>query len=77
LHARLFCSINRLAVMSADERPEETPASEQPPASPVSSETLCYAFEQLATGADEVQITFQGQVYRLRRTRNGRLIMTK
>lgn len=63
--------------MSADELPEERPASEQPPVSPVTSETLCYAFEQLATGADEVQITFQGQIYRLRRTRNGRLIMTK
>ncbi|MCR9201015.1 MAG: hemin uptake protein HemP [Planctomycetaceae bacterium] len=68
--------------MSADEQSSETP-SEQPPdetpdvASPAMADTLCYAFEKLSTGSDEVQITFQGQIYRLRKTRNGRLIMTK
>ena len=34
-------------------------------------------FEQLAGGAREVQIIFHGQVYRLRKTRNERLILTK
>ena len=52
--------------------PDAEPAAEQLP-----SETLCYAFERLAKGATIVDITFDGQVYQLRRTRNGRLILTK
>jgi len=72
--------------MSADDQPSESapePPSDETPdetpdvASPAMAETLCYAFEKLSTGSDEVQITFQGQIYRLRKTRNGRLIMTK
>lgn len=68
--------------MSADDQPSESrpelPSEETPDvASPAMAETLCYAFEKLSTGSDEVQITFQGQIYRLRKTRNGRLIMTK
>ena len=41
------------------------------------SSTLCYAFEQLANGAVVVEITFDGQIYLLRKTRNGKLILTK
>lgn len=34
-------------------------------------------FEDIAQGSNEVLIIFEGQVYRLRRTRNDRLILTK
>lgn len=55
-----------------DAEPPAEPSAEQLP-----SETLCYAFEQLAKGTTIVDISFGGQVYQLRRTRNGRLILTK
>lgn len=55
-----------------DAEPPTEPSAEQLP-----SETLCYAFEQLAKGTTIVDISFGGQVYQLRRTRNGRLILTK
>lgn len=34
-------------------------------------------FQQLAAGAREVLISHQGQIYRLRETRNGKLILNK
>jgi hemin uptake protein HemP len=34
-------------------------------------------FDELAQGQSEVQIEYQGQVYRLRATRNGKLILNK
>lgn len=33
--------------------------------------------QRLLLGRDEIQIVHQGQVYRLRQTRNGKLILTK
>ena len=35
------------------------------------------AFESMAGGRNEVMIEYQGQVYRLRATRNGKLILNK
>ena len=35
------------------------------------------AFESMARGRNEVMIEYQGQVYRLRATRNGKLILNK
>lgn len=65
--------------MSSESNPPNASDSqndeELPPSLP--SSTLCYAFEQLAAGAVVVEITFDGQVYLLRKTRNGKLILTK
>lgn len=36
-----------------------------------------FAFDQLSDGGKEVFIQHQGQIYRLRVTRNGRLILNK
>lgn len=44
---------------------------------PRPQEPTTIAFEQIANGLAEVLITFEGQVYRLRRTKNDRLILTK
>lgn len=41
-----------------------------PPGEPVPSQRLLH-------GRDEIQIAHQGQIYRLRQTRNGKLILTK
>ena len=36
-----------------------------------------YCFESLSHGCDEVQIEHAGQLYRLKRTRNGKLLLNK
>ncbi|MBR9801939.1 hemin uptake protein HemP [bacterium] len=48
----------------------ETPAVGQPPVSPI-------RFRDLAQGVTEVLVEHEGQVYRLRLTRNGKLILNK
>ena len=54
----------------------EAPEPSQPVPPPVGS-TVSHDFDQLSQGEKELQITYRGQVYRLRRTRNERLILTK
>jgi len=39
--------------------------------------SLGYSFDQLSRGSNEVLIEHRGQLYRLRRTRNGKLILNK
>ena len=53
-----------------------------PPRSPrraiaASKDTVVVEFEALAKGQQEIVITFRGETYRVRRTRNNKLIMTK
>ena len=59
--------------------PEDLRVSQQrqdtqpvPPSKPIT-----ISFESLSAGSDEVIIHHQGQDYRLRRTRNGGLILNK
>jgi len=57
--------------MSANERPEDLPEDHQ-------TESLRpLKFEDLAQGQLEIAIEFNGQLYRLRATRNGKLILNK
>ena len=44
---------------------------------PRQTEPPTVPFEQIAQGSNEILITYDGQIYRLRRTRNNRLILTK
>lgn len=58
----------------------ETRPGSQPPSQPqqsVVSGRVCVAFQELAGGRREVLIEFNGQIYTLRATRNGRLILNK
>ena len=50
-------------------RPGETRAAE--------SEALVVEFDSLAQGRKDLFISYQGQLYRLSTTRNGKLILTK
>lgn len=39
--------------------------------------TVCIRSDELLKGRDEVVLVHDGQLYRLRRTRSGKLILTK
>lgn len=58
-------------------QPARQAPSDRPAADGLPSPTLCIAFDELAKGRKEVQIEFGGQTYRLRVTRNGKLILNK
>ena len=60
--------------MSSSQEPAGKPGPQN--AKPTDS-TRCFEFEDLSQGENELQITFMGMVYRLRKTRNDRLILTK
>jgi hemin uptake protein HemP len=72
----VFRFVHLAKLMSSDRDQHVEPEPEKAAAS-LPPESLCYAFDQLAKGATVVEITFDGQVYQLRKTRNGRLILTK
>lgn len=60
--------------------PPATPDDPQPPPPPADPRAMLpkiIPFTSLARCGDEVWIENQGQVYRLRRTRQGKLILTK
>ncbi len=61
------------------DEPRETPAqpSEQNPQDRGAQPSPAVEFQQLAAGSREVLISHQGQIYRLRETRNGKLILNK
>lgn len=71
--------------MNPTERPEApteplalSVAVDTKPAGPDTSHTLkVVRFETLARCGDEIWIENEGQIYRLRRTRQGKLILTK
>ncbi|MDA0833664.1 MAG: hemin uptake protein HemP [Planctomycetota bacterium] len=44
---------------------------------PVSPDSPRINFDEVAAGHSEVQVEFRGQIYRLRVTRNGKLILNK
>lgn len=46
-------------------------------AGPLNDQAKHVQFEQLTEGDKEIRIVYQGQIYRLRETRNKRLILTK
>ncbi|REJ72346.1 MAG: hemin uptake protein HemP [Planctomycetota bacterium] len=50
---------------------EETPSQHSLPASPT------FQFEELSAGNVEIQVIYNKQLYRLRKTRKGGLILTK
>ncbi len=59
---------------------EPASASAAPVASPLAGEALfpkIIKFDSLARCGDEIWIENNGQIYRLRRTRQGKLILTK
>lgn len=61
-----------------DSRPSDKPRSEQQSKDSKAVESPPeVAFEELAQGRKEVLIEHHGQVYRLRATRNGGLILNK
>jgi hemin uptake protein HemP len=58
----------------------DEPQAERPTGNhtePTSGETPVVAFESMASGQREVVIEYRGQQYRLRATRNGKLILNK
>lgn len=59
--------------MSGDktEKSEATDSSEKPP------QEVVVSFEELAGGRAEISIDHEGQRYRLRATKNGRLLLNK
>ena len=52
-----------------------SPASR--PSRPPESTPLAVCAERLFAGRQELRINYRGQEYRLRQTRNGKLILTK
>ena len=62
---------------------ESSEENRRPPVIPVTQEdgkingAASVAFEQIARGATEVVIEYAGHNYRLRATRNGRLVLNK
>ena len=70
------------STLGMEDMPQDTP---RPKSERIKPETdisrvesaLAYAFEGLAKGKNEVLIEYHGQIYRLRATRNGGLILNK
>lgn len=62
-------------MMSLEQKSEQP----RPPSntSPKVQADLRIQFSELAGGRNEVQIEYRGQIYRLRVTRNGKLILNK
>jgi hemin uptake protein HemP len=61
-----------------DSSPDERPRSKQPSKDQTAAASPPeVAFDDLAHGSKEVLIEHRGQVYRLRATRNGGLILNK
>ena len=58
--------------MSDDEKPVPREAS-----TPAAAGDDAISAERLLAGRDEVRIELKGEIYRLRLTRRGRLILTK
>lgn len=64
--------------MNSRQREKDPDADAAPAAdSPLPAWPNTVKFEELARCGNEVWIDFRGQVYRLRRTRQGKLILTK
>ena len=59
-----------------DPRPPESTTGEQPTGTPLSVPKIV-SFQALARCGDEIWIENDGQIYRLRKTRQGKLILTK
>jgi hemin uptake protein HemP len=64
--------MGELEMVEQDPAPSDANQESKPP-----PERKAVAFETLAQGAKEVLIQYGGQVYRLRLTRNGKLILNK
>ena len=60
---------------SEHETPEPDSHHENPESSPTNPPLV--VFENLAQGSQEILIDFRSQIYRLRVTRNGKLILNK
>lgn len=56
---------------------QREPAQQPPQSSPIQQDAVRLRFLDLAGGRTEVQIEHRGQIYRLRVTRNGKLILNK
>jgi hemin uptake protein HemP len=62
--------------MSSNDKPQATmPTSSTPDVA--TNDLPIVAFESIASGQREVVIEYRGQQYRLRATRNGKLILNK
>jgi hemin uptake protein HemP len=59
--------------------PEETPpkTSDLPPDGPPPAKPVAIQFEAIAQGETEILIEYRDQRYRLRATKNGKLILNK
>ncbi len=57
--------------------PDQTPGIESSNSAPIHQLPKIIAFESICRCGDEVWIHCDGQVYRLRRTRQNKLILTK
>ncbi|MFN0197121.1 MAG: hemin uptake protein HemP [Planctomycetaceae bacterium] len=62
--------------MSAS-HPENRPEREDPLRSAVPQAPRVIRFEEVSGGLPEIQLEFRGQIYRLRVTKNGKLILNK
>lgn len=63
--------------MSSEETTNPDPRPPQGPASPSVSQERVISSEELLLGDQEIIIDHQGERYRLRLTRNGKLILQK
>lgn len=60
-----------------EDRQAQVPAASSASGCGASPDRGPLAFDELSQGQAEVQIEYHGQVYRLRATRNGKLILNK
>jgi len=68
---------NHLTFWTISMAQESTSPADKPEQPPQENQVPELSFEQIAAGSREVHIVFQGQTYRLQKTRNDRLILTK
>lgn len=67
--------VKSVTVMTHEQQPE--PHRQAPQAVHAEQQAVRLRFLDLARGRNEVQIEHRGQIYRLRVTRNGKLILNK
>lgn len=60
-----------------DENAKSSPAADNPETAALPIRDVYVSFEELANGQNEIGIDYNGQRYRLRVTKNGRLILNK
>jgi hemin uptake protein HemP len=62
---------------SKPEQPDENASADASAAAPMTGLPKIIKFDSLARCGDEIWIENEGQIYRLRKTRQGKLILTK